>query len=122
MSGWTHEKMNEALKTVFAKAATDKAFRALVLENPNEAVRQAAGVEIPPGMTVRFVENDGVDATLVLPDFVGDSELSDEQLEAVAGGKRKKKNDDDDDSDKGAPSPGYSRSSSVRQFHGVCVD
>ncbi|TNJ64944.1 NHLP leader peptide family natural product precursor [Paenibacillus hemerocallicola] len=122
MSGWTNEKTNEALKTVFAKAATDKAFRALVLENPNEAVKQAAGVEIPAGFTVRFVENDGVDATFVLPDFIGDSELSDEQLEAVAGGKKKKKDDDDDFDKGGGSSPSYSRSGSLKQFHGVCVD
>lgn len=123
MSGWANEKTNEALNAVFAKAATDKAFRSLVLENPNEAVRQAAGVEIPAGFTVRFVENDGVDATFVLPDFIGDSELSDEQLEAVAGGKKKKKKDDDGGDDgKGASSPSYSPSNSLRQFHGVCVD
>lgn len=122
VSGWTNDKTNEVLTAVFAKAATDKVFRALVQENPNEAVKQAAGLDVPAGFTVRFVENDGVDATFVLPDFIGDSELSDEQLEAVAGGKKKKKHDDDDDSGKGADSPSYSRSNSMKQFHGVCVD
>jgi len=48
---------------------------------------------------VRFVDNSGADATFVLPDFLGDSELSDAQLEAVVGGKKKKKKDKDDDDD-----------------------
>jgi len=125
MSDWTNEKTSEVLKAVYAKAATDKAFRALVLENPNEAVKQAADVEVPAGFKVRFVENVGADATFVLPDFIGDSELSDEQLEAVAGGKKKKKHDDDDDDNdngKGGPGSGPIQSGSMKQFHGVCVD
>lgn len=97
MSEWNQEKVQEALMAVFSKAATDKTFRELALNHPTEAVKQAASVDLPAGFTVRFVGNDGADATFVLPDYVGDSELSDEQLEAVAGGKKKKKNKDDGD-------------------------
>ncbi|MFK7692789.1 NHLP leader peptide family RiPP precursor [Paenibacillus sp. HJGM_3] len=99
MSEWNQEKVQEALKTVFAKAATDKSFRELAMSNPAEAVKAASGVDLPAGFTVRFVENGGADATFVLPDFVGDSELSDEQLEAVAGGKKKNKNKNSDPED-----------------------
>ncbi|MFC5469190.1 hypothetical protein ACFPPD_10710 [Cohnella suwonensis] len=97
MSQWTQESMNEVLNDIYRKAATDKAFRQLCLSQPESAVKQVTNQALPEGFTVRFIDNAGADATFVLPDYLGDSELSDAQLEAVVGGKKKKKDKDDDD-------------------------
>jgi len=89
MSQWTAEAANQALTDLYKRAATDKEFRQLCLSRPEEAVKQAAGLALPEGFTIRFVDNEGADATFVLPDLQEDgSELLDLQLEAVAGGKQ----------------------------------
>jgi hypothetical protein len=42
------------------------------------------------GFTLRLVENQGADLTVVLPDFVdGNAKLSNSELEQVAGGNNK---------------------------------
>ena len=87
--GWTEKEINEAIEVVSKKAATDKEFRKLCLENPNEAVKQVYGKEIPEEFKIKIIENEpGYDETFVLPDFIG-GELSDDDLDKVAGGKCK---------------------------------
>ena len=56
MSQWTQESMNEVLKQIYEKAATDKAFRELCLSRPEAAVKQVTNLELPEGFTVRFVD------------------------------------------------------------------
>jgi hypothetical protein len=101
MSQWTQETTLEVLKKIYEKAATDRTYRELCLSQPEAAVKQVTDRPLPGGFTVRFIESTA-DATFVLPDFIGDSELSDEQLEAVVGGKKKKKKNDKNDDDIGA--------------------
>ena len=98
MSQWTQETVNEVLGQIYKKAATDRTYRELCLSQPEEAIKQVTDQPLPEGFTVRFIENTA-DATFVLPDFIGDTELSDEQLEVVVGGKKKKKKDKDKDKD-----------------------
>ena len=74
----------QALTAVLTRSATDTEFRTRLLSDPRAAIEEATGRDVPADMDIRFVENDGF-ATIVLPDFAG-SELSDNQLEAVAGG------------------------------------
>lgn len=86
MHEWTQEQVNNAIAKVGTKAATDKAFRELVLHNPNEAIKKTVGMELPAGFTIKVIENaPGIDQTYVLPDFRG-GELSEADLEKVAGG------------------------------------
>lgn len=77
-----------ALEAVLHRATTDFDFRQQLLLTPRQAIQDAYGVCIPSTFRVKFVERDSdVDALIVLPDFRrnGD-ELSDEELDDVAGG------------------------------------
>jgi hypothetical protein len=86
-TNWTEEEAQNALGSIVKRATTDHEFRRLALENPAAAVLEATGKPLPEGFEINVLENDGADLTVVLPDAIGDSELSDGQLEAIAGGK-----------------------------------
>ena len=72
---------------VFKKAGADPAFRALAMRDGTAAVEQVLGSKLPDGMKIRFVENEGAWLTLGMPPARTSDELSDRELEAVAGGK-----------------------------------
>jgi hypothetical protein len=78
----------QALKTILARAATDRAFRQALLAEPRQAIEQWCGLVIPADFQIRFIEKaDDLDALVVLPDFHdGAGELSDDELEAASGG------------------------------------
>lgn len=78
----------KVLDAILERAAIDRDFRHQLLVDWRNAVRQSFGVSVPPTFSMRFVERDpGVDALIVLPDFKSpDGELSDRELESVAGG------------------------------------
>jgi hypothetical protein len=69
---------------VIAKAWRDPAFKAELIANPATALK-AEGIDVPAGMTVTVVENTDQLFQLVLPPVPTD-ELSDDELERVAGG------------------------------------
>mgnify|MGYP001214720083 CR=1 FL=1 len=83
---WTSDQVRKTLEDLYKKAATDAAFRDLCLHNPREAVKQISGLELPEQFHLRFVDNAGADLTVVLPDMQQDDELTETQLQAVAGG------------------------------------
>ncbi len=89
MSQWTQQEIDATFKKIQAKAATDKDFRQKVLSDPNAAIKEISGKDVPTDIKLNVIENKpGVDQTFVLPDFVGE-ELTDEQLDDVAGGRCK---------------------------------
>jgi len=69
---------------IIAKAWRDPAFKTALIANPAAALK-AEGIDVPAGMAVTVVENTDKQFHLVLPPVPSD-ELSDETLDAVAGG------------------------------------
>lgn len=83
---WTQEKINEIYMEVQKMAVTDEEFRKELLEDSSAAIEKVAGEKLPEGFKVKVIENDpSYAATFVLPPMVSD-ELSDDELDAVAGG------------------------------------
>lgn len=81
----TIEERKEYAK-VIAKAWVDEEFKKRLIDDP-AAVLKENGIEMPEGMTVRLVEGKENEILVRLPSRPPDSsELSDEDLEKVAGG------------------------------------
>jgi hypothetical protein len=74
----------DALNLIRSKAASDPAFRVKLLSSAND-VLASIGVKLPPGLTIRFVEDTAATRHFVLPPRAG-AELSDQALDRVAGG------------------------------------
>jgi len=77
-------EINPELGKIIAKAWRDPAFKADLIANPAAALK-AEGIDVPAGMAVTVVENTDKLFHLVLPPVPSD-ELSDEALDAMAGG------------------------------------
>ena len=67
-------------------AAQDPNYRAALIQNPRNLIEQHFGHDLPDWMTVEVVEETADTVYLVVP-HVPCVELSDEDLEMVAGGK-----------------------------------
>ena len=70
-------------KEIIEKAQSDKDFKKALLDNPKETLIQI-GVQVPDEVEVKVVEESAKVVYLVLP--VNPDELTDEQLDGVAGG------------------------------------
>jgi hypothetical protein len=86
MSHDPHE-FQTSIRQLLRRTALDQDFRRLALENSNAALEKL-GITPPPGISVEFIDNFGKSRhTIVLPDpVVQIEELSDEDLDEVAGG------------------------------------
>jgi len=73
-----------------ARAWTDADYKARLINDPHAALAET-GVEVPAGITVKVVENTTDTQHLVLPVAPPEAgEVSMEELEKVAGGKKPK--------------------------------
>jgi hypothetical protein len=70
---------------VVAKAWADPAYKARLLSDAT-SVLKAEGIDYGPGVEVRILENTDSVRYITLPRAPSESELSEEQLERVAGG------------------------------------
>ncbi len=82
---WTEEKINQTMIDIKKRASEDEAYRQLCLDNPNEAIKQVSGMEVPEGLKINIIENDpGIDHTIILPPEAS-AHIS-EELDQIAGG------------------------------------
>jgi hypothetical protein len=81
------EQQGPAAKLAYAliQASRDEAFKKRLMVNPATTLGEH-GVSVPDGKTIRVVENTAETRHLVLPAMPAQRELSDEQLDQVAGG------------------------------------
>ena len=81
------ENVNDRVQDVLSKSALDSEFRAGLLTDPRATLEKMAGAPLPENLRVKFIEKDSdCDAMFVLPDPIAQDELTDQELEAVAGG------------------------------------
>ncbi|MCR5734041.1 MAG: hypothetical protein K6G22_05460 [Lachnospiraceae bacterium] len=83
---WTQKELEELFQKANEKAVRDPDFRKQVLEDPNKALSELAGKDLPEGLKLTFVEGDSrYTAAYLTPDFAG-GELDLTDLKSVAGG------------------------------------
>ena len=84
---WDESTVDQTLAEIMKRASTDAEFRSLALRDASAAIAKISAVPLPPGLKIRFVDNEGANRTFVLPDLIGqEQELSEAELEQVAGG------------------------------------
>ena len=88
MRGQAIERDNVQAQIV-AKALNDGNFKRSLLSNPRAVIGREMGFELPADLKIHVVEETPNALYVVLPHSAGaaGSELSDAELEAVAGGK-----------------------------------
>ena len=100
------ESRQELMDAIIDLAKRDYPFRKALLDEPRPAVYEHFGIQIPESFRIRFIERDpALDAMVVLPPMIAlppleDSntdELTDESLEAVAGGAQNLEGDPEPD-------------------------
>ncbi len=82
-------RRTEMEQRIIQRSLEDDAFRQRLLEDPKAAIEQELGTRLPAGVEIRAVEETPDTVHLVLPGRPTDvepGELSDRELESVAGG------------------------------------
>ena len=94
------ESRQELMDAIIDLAKRDYPFRKALLDEPRPAVYEHFGIQIPESFRIRFIERDpALDAMVVLPPLEDSNtdELTDESLEAVAGGAQNLEEDPEPD-------------------------
>ena len=68
---------------ILNKAAEDSEFRARLLDDPNNVLKDELGVTVPEGLTIHVHEEDNATAHLVLP---RSNRLTQSEMASVSGG------------------------------------
>ncbi len=77
---------SEMVAAIVEKALRDPAFRESLLANPRLTLETKAGVSIPESLEIVVVEDTPTRMHLVLPAAAGERELTETELDTVAGG------------------------------------
>lgn len=75
---------------IISKAMEDEAFRQELLSNPRDTLKREMGITFPEGMSVQVHQNTSTTIHLMVPpkpQSGGLRNLSDEDLEQIAGGR-----------------------------------
>jgi len=80
-----NEKRQQQMGRIVAKCWADEEFKKRLLADTAGTLR-AEGIEVPEGITINAVENSEQNYTIVIPPKPGESELTDDELDGVAGG------------------------------------
>ena len=80
----TQEAITSQIDAIISKCWTDESFKQKLLADSTNALKEE-GMEIPAGYTVNVLENSSKVINFVLPPNPN-AELSDAELESVAGG------------------------------------
>jgi len=89
MEGWTDAELREVVMEVMRRATVDPVFRQLAVTDGQGAIAAVTSKTLPHGIEFKFVDNTGRVKIVPLPDPVCEifsDELSDEELDQVAGG------------------------------------
>ena len=81
------EEIEPMAGKVMKLALADEAFKTKLLSDPKSAIAEAMGLTLPESLEIRVYEDTPTVKHLVLPVNPFNSELSDADLELVAGGK-----------------------------------
>jgi hypothetical protein len=84
--GGLNEKQQQRYPRVIAKAWHEAHFRQALLQDPVPVLQQELGVTLPADANMRVFAEDAHTQYLILPPLLSEMELTDEQLEQVAGG------------------------------------
>ncbi|NBD25157.1 hypothetical protein [Paenibacillus glycinis] len=86
---WTQEAVEEAVRKVGARAATDLEFRNLCVSDIHAAIQQESGLEVPASFKIGVLDQSANHLNLILPAFAAEAdELMESELESVAGGSK----------------------------------
>ncbi len=77
---------NPTIAQVIQQSLADNAFKTRLLQNPKAGIKEATGEDVPDALTICFHEDTPTIKHLVIPLHPTNAELSDSQLEVVAGG------------------------------------
>ena len=84
------EKQKAFEAELIIKSFEDETFRQDLVSDPKKVIEKETGKKIPEGIEIRVIEEEPNSVTIVLPGKLSDSEtteeLSDDNLEKVAGG------------------------------------
>jgi hypothetical protein len=82
---WTEDEIRQTVNALIRKASQDAALRTLALKDPNAAIKQVTGKDIPEGLKINLLdEGAGKDLNAVLHLGAPNAELSDDELATLA--------------------------------------